>query len=110
MTINTITVTPSAQARFKQLIESDATAIGVRVEILSGGCAGLKYKFGYLKQVEENDLVGIYDGLTVAIDNQSCTLMEGTEIDYIEEDFGARFVFNNPKTTASCGCGKSFGI
>lgn len=110
MTINTITVTEAAQKRFKQLIANDSSAIGVRVEILSGGCAGLQYKFGYLTKVEENDLVGMYDGLTVAIDNQSCTILAGTEIDYIEEDFGARFVFNNPQTQSKCGCGKSFSI
>jgi iron-sulfur cluster insertion protein len=110
MALGTITVTPAAQARFKQLIGENQTALGVRVEILAGGCAGFKYKFGYLTEITDNDLVAEYDDLKVAIDNTSCTLMEGTEIDYVEEDFGARFVFNNPNTTAKCGCGKSFNV
>ena len=34
----------------------------------------------------------------------------GTEMDFVQEKLGARFVFNNPNQTAACGCGESVSI
>ena len=34
----------------------------------------------------------------------------GTELDFVQEKLGARFVFNNPNQTSACGCGESVQI
>jgi len=34
----------------------------------------------------------------------------GSTIDYKKEVFGSYFAINNPKSTASCGCGESVGF
>jgi len=34
----------------------------------------------------------------------------GTQIDFVEETFGSQFEISNPNSTASCGCGESFGV
>lgn len=34
----------------------------------------------------------------------------GTEMDYVEDNLSAEFVFNNPNIKGTCGCGESFSI
>jgi iron-sulfur cluster assembly protein len=34
----------------------------------------------------------------------------GTEMDYVEDDLQAGFVFNNPQAKSTCGCGESFTL
>jgi len=34
----------------------------------------------------------------------------GMELDYKEEIFGSQFVFSNPNSKSSCGCGTSFSV
>jgi iron-sulfur cluster assembly protein len=41
-------------------------------------------------------------------DPKSYLYLNGTNIDYKDEIMGSGFVFNNPNSTSSCGCGSSF--
>jgi len=34
----------------------------------------------------------------------------GTEMDFVENDVASEFVFNNPNSKGSCGCGESFTV
>ena len=36
--------------------------------------------------------------------------MSGSEIDFVDDLIGSSFKVNNPKATASCGCGTSFAL
>ena len=36
--------------------------------------------------------------------------MAGSEIDFVDDLIGSSFKVNNPKATASCGCGTSFAL
>ena len=58
----------------------------------------------------DDDLVLDRDGATVLIDPVSLQYMAGAEIDFVDDLIGASFKVNNPKATASCGCGTSFSI
>ncbi|MEX2408972.1 MAG: iron-sulfur cluster assembly accessory protein, partial [Rhodovibrionaceae bacterium] len=40
----------------------------------------------------------------------SLELLNGAEIDFVEDLMGAYFRINNPNATSSCGCGTSFSI
>jgi iron-sulfur cluster assembly accessory protein len=44
------------------------------------------------------------------IENNAIMFVIGTEMDFIKEEFGERFVFNNPNQTSECGCGESFHV
>lgn len=44
----------------------------------------------------------------VRVDKTSLMWLIGTEIDWVEDRMGSRFVFKNPNATAACGCGISF--
>lgn len=102
-------VTEAAKNKLKELIAGKPEALGVRVEILSGGCSGFKYKFSYLTEIKPDDIITDLGDIKVAIDDYSCTKMSGTELDYVTDDnFGSKFQFNNPNATSHCGCGKSF--
>ena len=103
-----IKVTDVARSRLKELIANKPEALGIRLTIKSGGCAGYKFSFDYLTEVKEEDTLLQYDDLKIAVDNLSCSMITGLELDYIQDNFGTKFVFNNTKS--QCGCGKSFGV
>ena len=44
------------------------------------------------------------------IENKAIMFVIGTEMDFIKEEFGERFIFNNPNQTSECGCGESFHV
>jgi iron-sulfur cluster assembly accessory protein len=50
------------------------------------------------------------DGAAVLIDSVSLGYLAGSEIDFVDDLMGAAFRINNPKATASCGCGTSFAL
>ena len=46
--------------------------------------------------------------VTVVCDPKSYLYLNGTTIDYKDEIMGSGFVFNNPNSTSTWGCGSSF--
>lgn len=46
--------------------------------------------------------------VTIVCDPKSYLYLNGTTIDYKDEIMGSGFVFNNPNSTSTCGCGSSF--
>ena len=46
--------------------------------------------------------------VTVVCDPKSYLYLNSTTIDYKDEIMGSGFVFNNPNSTSTCGCGSSF--
>ena len=49
-------------------------------------------------------------GGTVFIDGASVLYLIGSTMDWVEDDFTAGFVFQNPNAKGSCGCGESFTV
>jgi iron-sulfur cluster assembly protein len=46
----------------------------------------------------------------IFIDPKAILFLIGTELDFVQEKLGTRFVFNNPNQTSACGCGESVQI
>ena len=44
------------------------------------------------------------------IDRTSLDIIAGSVIDFKKEMIGESFTINNPKASASCGCGLSFSV
>ena len=88
--------------------KADNSAIGVRVGVKSGGCAGMSYMMEYAKEVKKNEEVIEDKGVKVFIDPNAIMYLLGTEMDYKKEEFSSQFVFKNPNETERCGCGESF--
>jgi iron-sulfur cluster insertion protein len=49
-------------------------------------------------------------GAVVVIDQTSLELLQGSEIDFVEDLGGAAFQIRNPNAKSSCGCGNSFSV
>ena len=86
-----------AANRFKEIMSSaEKDALGVRVSVKSGGCAGMSYVMEYSKELNPNDEVIEDKGVKVFIDSAAVMYLLGTEMDYKKEDFSSTFVFNKP--------------
>ena len=55
------------------------------------------------EEVEEN-------GIKVLVENKAVMYLLGTKMDYIEDELKSEFVFVNPNSKGSCGCGESFNV
>tara|TARA_B100001059_G_C17794077_1_gene561967 strand:- start:1199 stop:1534 length:336 start_codon:yes stop_codon:yes gene_type:complete len=106
-----IKLSDNAATRIKEIMSSaDATAIGVRVGVKSGGCAGMSYIMEYAKDIKPNEEVIEDKGVKVLLDPKAIIYLLGTEMDYKKESFSSQFVFKNPNETERCGCGESFKV
>ena len=77
-----------------------------RITVQGGGCSGFKYNFGFDSKTNEDDIIF---GKAI-IDNSSLEIISGSVVDFKKEMIGESFVIDNPKATASCGCGLSFSV
>ena len=77
-----------------------------RITVQGGGCSGFKYSFGF--DTSQNDDDVIFN--KTIIDKSSLEIISGSVVDFKKEMIGETFVINNPKATASCGCGLSFSV
>ncbi len=100
-----------AADRIREIMsQAKKTAIGVRVGVKSGGCAGMSYIMEYANEAKPNEEVIEDKGVKVLIDPSAIIYLLGTEMDYKTEKFSSQFVFKNPNETERCGCGESFKI
>ncbi len=84
------------------------TAVGLRVYVYSGGCSGYRYGMMLEDQPADEDVKVQSKGINVYVDAQSTSLLQGSEIDYVDTLMGAGFTVNNPNAVSGCGCGSSF--
>ena len=77
-----------------------------RITVQGGGCSGFKYNFGFDSKSNEDDAIF---GKTI-IDKSSLDIISGSVVDFKKEMIGESFIIENPKATASCGCGLSFSV
>ena len=104
-----ITVTDSAAAKVKSLIEAEGdTALALRVAVRPGGCSGYSYEMFFDGDIAADDAVSDFGGVKVVIDPASAPLLGGATLDFKDGLQGAGFSINNPNATRSCGCGQSF--
>ena len=109
MSQKVIKLSENAAIRIKEIMSTaDNAAIGVRVGVKSGGCAGMSYVMEYTKETNPNDEVIEEKGVKVFVDSAAVMYLLGTEMDYKKEELSSSFVFNNPNETERCGCGESF--
>ena len=104
-----VSLTGAATAKLKELTVAETNPdIGLRVYVYSGGCSG--YRYGMMLEdapTPEDKLLEV-NGIKVYVDGQSVSLLQGSQIDYVDTLMGAGFTVNNPNAVAACGCGSSF--
>jgi iron-sulfur cluster insertion protein len=106
-----ITVTESAAKRIAVLREQEQVDdANLRIAVSGGGCSGFQYGLSFDDQTNPDDLVFERDGVGVVVDDVSLDLLNGAEVDFVEDLMGASFQIRNPNAASSCGCGNSFSI
>jgi iron-sulfur cluster assembly accessory protein len=108
--MDNITVTERAARRIGEILRREPPGSMLRVSVEGGGCSGFQYKFDIDRAQGVDDVVIRRDGATVLVDQISVGYLAGSEIDFVDDLIGASFRINNPKATASCGCGTSFSL
>jgi iron-sulfur cluster assembly protein len=106
-----VKLTDAAAARIVEIMAgAEGKYLGVRVGVVNGGCAGMSYVMDYAEEAKPFEEVMEEKGVKIFIDPKAILFLLGTEMDFVKEKFGARFIFNNPNQTAACGCGESVSI
>jgi iron-sulfur cluster insertion protein len=106
-----ITVTESAAKRIAFLREQEQVGTAnLRIAVSGGGCSGFQYGMSFDDQTNPDDRVFERDGVGVIVDDVSLDLLNGAEVDFVEDLMGASFQIRNPNAASSCGCGNSFSI
>jgi iron-sulfur cluster assembly protein len=106
-----VRLTDAATARVREIMAgADGRYLGVRVGVKNGGCAGMSYTMEYASEAKTFEEVVEDNGVKIFIDPKAILFLIGTELDFVQEKFGARFLFRNPNQTSACGCGESVQI
>jgi iron-sulfur cluster assembly protein len=106
-----IILTPAAEARIAGLMaKAPDGAIGVKLSTPRRGCSGLAYSVDYVTEENSFDEKIETPGGTFYVDGGSLLYLIGSTMDWVEDDFAAGFVFQNPNAKGACGCGESFTV
>ena len=106
-----VSLTDAAADRVREIMaKADTPAVGIRVGVKNGGCAGQEYTFVYADEIAPLDEVVEDKGVTILIDPKAILFLIGSEIDYETSKLASKFVFRNPNQTDACGCGESVTI
>ena len=97
--------TDKAKEQIAKITKSEAKKY-FRIAVHGGGCSGFKYNFSFDDKIEKDDF--LFD--KAVIDKQSLDIIAGSTVDFKKEMIGESFSIDNPKASASCGCGLSFSV
>jgi iron-sulfur cluster assembly protein len=104
-------LTPNAEARIAELMaKAPAGTVGVKLSTPRRGCSGLAYSVDYVSEEKPFDEKIETPGGTFYVDGASILYLIGSTMDWVEDDFTAGFVFQNPNAKGACGCGESFTV
>ena len=97
--------TDSAKNQIKKITKGQEKKY-FRISVQGGGCSGFKYNFSFDDKIAKDDI--LFN--KAVIDKQSLEIIAGSTVDFKKEMIGESFSINNPKASASCGCGLSFSV
>ncbi|MEX3009151.1 Fe-S cluster assembly scaffold SufA [Hoeflea sp. TYP-13] len=103
-----MTLTDKAADRVRSLVAAASEpAVGLRIGIKKGGCAGMEYTVDLVTEANDKDDVVELDDARVYVAPEAVLFLLGTEMDFETTKLRSGFVFNNPNQTSACGCGES---
>ena len=105
-----MTLTDAAAERVRDLMDANPGAVGLRIGIKKGGCAGMEYTMTVAESKEPHDEVVEDKGAVLLIEPAAIMYLLGTEMDYKSDKLASQFVFNNPNQQGACGCGESVNL
>ena len=106
-----VTLTKTAAVHVRRLMDrADNDVIGIRVGVKTAGCSGMQYDVQFATEQKPFEDKIEQDGVVLFIDPTAVMFLIGSQMDWQEDKFSAKFVFNNPNETSACGCGESVEI
>ena len=99
-------LTDAAALRVRDIL-SGRDALGIRIGVKKGGCAGMEYTVDLATETNPFEDMVEKDGAKVFIAPEAVLFLLGTEMDYEETQLRSGFTFKNPNQTSACGCGES---
>ncbi|MEK6907453.1 MAG: iron-sulfur cluster assembly accessory protein [Nanoarchaeota archaeon] len=99
-------ITERAASKIKEVIKDK---IGLRIEVIPGGCAGYMYNITTENKVNNEDKIVQDKNVKVILDKESFNLLKGSKLDYVDGLQDSGFKIHNPNAKSTCGCGHSFG-
>ena len=102
-----INISPLASEKLKEiLVEQGEEGSSLRVVLMPGANGGAQYMLALEKEAKSDDTIVNSDGVQILIDPDSAPMMEGAEIDYLDDLMKSGFVINNPNIqSGGCACG-----
>src|SRR3954451_23719054 len=87
-----IVVSDSAARRIALLKQQEEVPDAfLRIAVSGGGCSGFQYGLSFDEQKNTDDSVFERDGIAVVVDDVSLDLLNGSELDFVEDLMGASF-------------------
>ena len=108
-----VLLTETAAREISTIIDQqglDKEAIRLRVGVKGGGCSGFSYVLDLTEHQKDTDEIFEQHGVQIICDPKSMLYLEGTTVDFKDEIMGRGFVFNNPNSSTTRGCGSSFAV
>lgn len=102
-----MTLTDAAAERVREIQASHEDALGIRVGVKKGGCAGMEYTIALAEEAKAGDDLIELGGAKVFVAPEAALFLLGTQMDFEVSTLRTGFVFNNPNQTSACGCGES---
>ena len=102
-------MTDSAVEHLKALLDQPEPQL-IRIGVKNRGCSGLTYNLEYVSEPGKFDETVEQNGVKVLIDSKALFSIVGSEMDWVDEKLSQRFVFKNPNSMGTCGCGESFMV
>jgi iron-sulfur cluster assembly accessory protein len=105
----TMAVTDLAKAKLQQFLgDKPLTSVGVRISVQPGGCSGASYGMEFADKPESGEVELNANGVRLFVHPMHAPLLNGIQVDFVDELMGGGFKISNPNATGGCGCGKSF--
>ena len=99
----------SAKKHFSEVVNS-AGAIGVRLGLEGGGCAGFAYNWELVKDYSEvklNEFTLRFEDWQFWLEDVSKPYLVGSRIDKKVSIAGNQIEIDSPMAASTCGCGES---
>lgn len=114
MSSTNITFTDAACDYIKKMLAKKEGNV-FRLTVKKTGCSGYSYAPTLVENEKSGDIqIDTNQGLTIFVDPSWLHILQGVQVDYVEEDKAGlkqkRLVFTNPNESARCGCGESFHV
>src|SRR6059058_336383 len=91
-----IVITDSAARRIAVLKGQEAAeGAFLRIAVSGGGCSGFQYGLSFDDQQNPDDFVFEQGDVAVVVDGVSLDLLQGAEVDFVEDLMGASFQIKN---------------